>query len=102
MDIYITITGYKHYFGIGIFNIGDTFLIKPEPENPHDKYAVAVYSEKYGKCGYIADTKVTAVQGTEPAKSLYDLDIDGAKIKIRFIAGEYIIASLEKPANIIY
>ncbi len=101
-EIFVTITGYKHYFGIGIFNIGDTFKLMAEPDNPHDKYAVAVYSEKYGKCAYVANSTETAALGTEKAKSLYDLDIDGTEIKIKFLAGEYIIASFEKPEGVIY
>ena len=102
MEIYVTVTGYKHYFGIGIFNIGDTFILKSEPGNPQDKYAVAVYSGKFGKCAYIANSPGTIALGTESAKSLYDLNIDNTEIKIRFIAGEYIIASFEKPEGIIY
>lgn len=102
MEIFVTLTGYNHYFGIGVFDLGGTFILKPEPENPHDKYAVAVYSKKYGKCAYIANTSQTAALGTETAKSLYNLNIEGAEIKIRIIAGEYIIASFEKPEEIIY
>ena len=102
MEIFVTVTGYNHYFGKGIFNLGETFILRAEPDNPHDKYAVAVYSPKYGRCGYIANSRNTAALGTELASFLYDLDIDGTIIKIRFIADGYILASFDKPEKVIF
>ena len=96
MEVFVTVTGYSHYFGKGVFNLGETFILRSEPDNRHDRYAVAVYSPKYGKCGYIANSRHTAALGTELASSLCDSDINDTVIKIRFIADDYILASFDK------
>lgn len=50
--------------------VGDHFEMKREPDNEHDKAAVAVYRDKE-LVGYIATSANTVAFGTLPARSLF-------------------------------
>ncbi|MBQ6893074.1 MAG: HIRAN domain-containing protein [Clostridia bacterium] len=92
--MYITIAGYKHYFGLLPFSVGKLVTLVREVENAYDKNAIAVYQENYGKVGYVAATTETAAYGTEVAEQVLPHIGDGICAAIRFIAGEYVIAEL--------
>ena len=94
MELYITVTGHKHYYGLLPFYIGEVLFLKSEPDNLYDSKAVAVYSEKYGKVGFVAQSKEMRADGTVPASALFPLD-KTATATVRFIAGEYIIAEIK-------
>ncbi len=90
MNQFITITGYKHYYGLIPFSVGEGFLLSPEPDNIYDKDAVMVISPIYGKVGYVASQKETMAEGTISAKACNHY----TKVIVRFIAGDYIIAEI--------
>ena len=90
MNHFITITGYKHYYGLIPFSIGATFSLSPEPDNLYDEDAVAVVSPIYGKVGYVANQKDTMAEGTEGSA----LCKNHSEVIVRFIAGDYIIAEI--------
>lgn len=94
MDIYITITGFAHYFGKAAFDLGKTFSLKKEPGNDYDPRAIGVYCEKLGKCGYVANSPQTIAFGTMSAGALHDYMDKTARAQVKFIAGDYIIAKI--------
>ncbi|MBE7025935.1 MAG: DNA-binding protein [Ruminococcaceae bacterium] len=94
MSTYITITGQKHYFGLLPFSVDSIFSLKPEPDNQYDPYAIAVYTETYGKVGYVAQSPENRADGTVSASSLFSALKLPEKAIVRFIAGAFIIAEL--------
>ena len=94
MSAYITVTGYKHYFGLLPFAPDISFTLRKEPDNAYDEKAIAVYSDKYGKVGYVAQSADTKAHGTLSAYGIYDCFADTANVVVRFIAGEYVIAEM--------
>ena len=94
MNTFITITGFKHYFGLIPFAVGTSFFLRPETDNLHDKDAIAVISHIYGKVGYVANRKETVAEGTVSAASCRNHLKDDTTAIVRFLAGDYIIAEL--------
>ena len=57
------IAGFTYYDGLDVIErlkLGTAVNLKPEPENPHDPYAVAIYFEGK-KIGYIPQAKNSPV-----------------------------------------
>ncbi|MDD6308578.1 MAG: HIRAN domain-containing protein [Clostridia bacterium] len=94
MNVYVTITGYKHYFGSLPFSVSATLRLVRETDNQYDAAAIAVYHSAYGKVGYVAQRKEMIAHGTSSARSIAPFLSSNAKAIVRFIAGEFIIAEL--------
>ncbi len=95
MQLYITIAGHKHYFGLLPFYVGCELFLQAEPDNLYDSEAIAVYSTKYGKVGYVAQNDETRAGGTIPASILFPLAKKQTAI-VCFIAGDYVIAEIKQ------
>jgi len=93
-DFYITITGYRNYYGMSVFDLGQVVKLKKDTENEYDKFAIAVYVPKYDKVAYVANSAETIARGTNSAKGIYDFFSNETKAVIDFIAGDFIIARL--------
>lgn len=68
-DAFVTITGFSHYIVHDRVGEGYEVLLVREPENPHDEYAIAVYS-RGGKIGYVANRTDTVRKDTMSARQL--------------------------------
>ncbi len=100
MNLYLTITGQKHYFGMLPFTPGAVFSLCPEKNNPYDENAIAVVSPVYGIVGMVAQCEDTRAEGTLSASCLHPYLSQNTACVVRFIAGEYILAELfEKEAE---
>lgn len=66
-DTFVTVTGFKHYYGLAPFRIGRLIRCAKEPENPFDSDAVRAFLPCIGKVGYIANSPDTRAGGTESA-----------------------------------
>ena len=93
-DLYVTVTGIKHYFGLLPFNVGTTLLLLSEKDNEYDKHAIAVYREGYGKVGYVANNRQTKAEGTSSASSVWAYTAKGKLAEVQFIAGDYVLAKI--------
>ena len=52
-ELYVTITGSKHYYGLAPFKVGQKIKCVKEPDNPYDAKAIAVIHSDGSKLGYI-------------------------------------------------
>ena len=59
-NIFVTITGFQHYYGREPFQIGNLIRCAKEPGNPYESDAI-------GKVGYITNSPQTKAGGTESA-----------------------------------
>lgn len=71
-DKYITITGFKHYYGLKPFAIGNLIKCVKEPDNCFDSEAIRAVMPVIGKVGYVANSPDTAANGTMSAGRIYD------------------------------
>ncbi len=92
--MYITITGQKHYFGMLPFSVGETVILRPEPENVYDNRAIAVYTKVHGKSGMVAQSADMRADGTVSASAIYDKIGVECTATVRFIAGDFILAKV--------
>ena len=95
---FITVTHLDDYNAAGFCNPGTTLILKKVP-NEYDDEAIAVFSEKGSKYGYVANSSSTVAHGTHSAGYIYrDFDQECACI-IRFRLDDTAIAELIKEAS---
>ena len=83
--IFMTITGFKHYYDKKPLEVGRLVKLVKEPDNPYDNEAIAVTLPFIGKIGYVANSGKTVYAGTYSAGRLYDKIDDFAFAYIMFI-----------------
>ena len=69
-EINLTITGMRHYYGNGVFHVGDILRCRKEPENAYDAEAIQVLLPVYGKVGYIANSPYTVAKACQEENEL--------------------------------
>lgn len=89
---FITITGFTHYYGIKPFDIDRVVVLKKEPNNKHDKWAIAVIIPIFGKVGYVANSSHTIATGSLSATEIYNSFPDECVAFIRFTTQSKVIA----------
>lgn len=94
--IYITLVGTGYYYGNDFLKIGMKVQLKKEPDNRHDKEAIAVSCEGLGKIGYVANSPYTVIGESMSAGRLYDKIGETSAAKIRFITAKGIICQVCK------
>lgn len=80
-EVFVTVTGFKHYFISSPLYVGKCLRLVFEPENSIDKFAVAVYDGE-NKVGYVANSKDTVRKGTVSAAQLAEFTDKGAEAEI--------------------
>ena len=86
-DMYITITGMSHYYGLRPFAVGKKVKCVKDKKNPYDSEAIKVVMKEIGTVGYIANSPHTAATGTISAGRIYE------KVKKKFIVEVMFITS---------
>ena len=66
-NIFVTITGFQHYYGRESFQIGNLIRCAKEPGNPYESDAIRAFLPYIGKVGYITNSPQTKAGGTESA-----------------------------------
>ena len=94
-DVLVTVVGIRHYFGKEPFVVGKQVHLITEPGNKYDSKAIAVFCDKIGKCGYIANNPHTVKQGTVPAELLSAGFDVGCRAKTLYTDSDYVICSVE-------
>ena len=70
--MFVTVTGFSHYWDKKPFSIGQQFLCVKDPQNPYDSEAIAVFALGGYKVGYLANGVKTKANGTFSAARIYD------------------------------
>ena len=90
-EMYITITGFNHYFGLAPFKPGRKLHCCKDISNPYDDEAIAVLLYDLGKVGYVANSVHTVAKGTMSAGRIYDRVESNFTAECMFVAGGYVI-----------
>jgi len=70
--LYVTITGFRHYYGLRPLAVGNVICCRKEPDNSYDGEAIRCSLPVIGTVGYLANSPDTVAGGTMSAGRLYD------------------------------
>lgn len=90
-EMYITITGTKHYYGMRPFTVGKILKCKKEPNNPCDEDAIKVTMKEIGTVGYVANSPYTKAIGTMSAGRIYEKVQEKFHVEVMFITATKVI-----------
>lgn len=90
-ELYVTITGTTHYYGMRPFSIGKRIKCIKEKNNPFDNEAIKVTMKELGTVGYIANNPVTKATGTYSAGALQDKVKKKFHVEVMFITQSKVI-----------
>lgn len=93
-DVYITITGTNHYFGMTPFEIGKVLKCKKEKSNPYDDEAIKVVMKNLGTIGYVANSPYTKVRGTYSAGAMLGIVEKNFRVKVMFMTSTEVICKV--------
>ncbi len=99
-DYYVTITGFKHYYGLAPFRIGNLIRCSKEPNNPHDPDAIRCFLPQIGTVGYVANSPSTAAGGTLSAGRIYDRVPGRFYVRVCFTTQTKIICKVDLDAPV--
>ena len=92
---YVTITGFKHYYGTKPFAIGSVICCRKEPDNAFDSEAIRCSLPVIGTVGYIANAPNTVAGGTMSAGRIYDHVKKRFYVRVMFTTFTKIICRIE-------
>lgn len=93
-DLYITITGMNHYYGLVPFKVGQKLTCKKEKNNPFDNEAIKVVIKPLGTVGYVANSPYTKATGTYSAGAIKNKVKKKFKVKVMFITSSKVICKV--------
>ncbi len=99
-NIFITITGVNHYFGMKPFKVGKIFKIVKDDDNDYDEEAIRAELPMIDTIGYVANSTNTVYAGTISAGRLYDKIDDYAYAQTMFITHSSVIALVLPPEEV--
>ena len=70
--MYITVTGFSHYYSLKPFSIGNLVMCRKDGGNPYDHDAIKVCMPLLGTVGFIANSIDPIAGGTMSAGRIYD------------------------------
>ena len=94
-NIFVTITGFQHYYECEPFQIGNLIRCAKEPGNPYDSDAIRAFLPYIGKVGYIANSPQTKAGGTESASRIYERVPKRFYVRVLFTTCTKIICRVE-------
>ena len=98
-EMYMTIAGMDHYFGPRVLEKGMKVKLEKEPENEHDKEAIAVKRKGLGKVGYVANSPCTVQGESMSAGRIYDKIRDGAVAKVMYVMPKGVLCRITETGN---
>lgn len=98
-ELYVTIVGFSHYFGIQAFPIGAQISCLKEPQNAYDSEAIKATISVIGTVGYIANSVNTKANGTLTAGRIYDRVGESFTVRVLFTTSTKVIAKVEVPPD---
>ena len=90
-EMYVTITGFKYYYGASPFKIGKKVKCVKEPSNPYDSEAIKVVMKHIGTVGYIANSPYTSATGTMSAGRIWEKVGKKFYARVMFITSSKVI-----------
>lgn len=96
-NIFITITGVNHYFGMKPFKVGKIFKIVKDDDNDYDEETIRAELPMIDTIGYVANSTNTVYAGTISAGRLYDKINGYAYAQTMFITHPSVIALVLPP-----
>ncbi|WP_299523645.1 HIRAN domain-containing protein [uncultured Methanobrevibacter sp.] len=99
-DMYITLIGMKHYFGIKPFKKDGIIKLIKEKDNNYDYEAIKVEMRHAGQVAYVSNSTNTVIRGTMSAGRIYDKILDEDYAQIKFYNNEITIAKILTPDEI--
>lgn len=93
-EMYMTIAGMDHYFGPRVLEKGMKVKLEKEPENEHDREAIAVKCKGLGKIGYVANSPWTVQGESMSAGRIYDKIGDGAVAKVMYVTPKGVLCRI--------
>ncbi len=93
--LYITVTGFAHYYGKKPFAIGNVLVCEKDPSDKFDSEAIAVKLPIIGKVGFVANGRATVAGGTMSAGRIYDKVEDKFYARVIFTTQSKIICRVE-------
>ena len=94
-EIYVTVTGFAHYYQKKPFAIGNLLACVKTPANKYDSEAMEVRLPVIGKVGFIANSPASVAGGTTSAGRVYDKVEDVFYIRVMFTTQSKIICRVE-------
>lgn len=91
---YVTITGFKYYYGVTPFRVGKKVKCVKEPSNPYDSEAIKVVMKHIGTVGYIANSTYTVATGTMSAGRIWDKVGKKFYVRVMFITSSKVICKV--------
>lgn len=93
---FVTITGFKNYFGSRPFRVGALVRCEKQPDNPYDGEAIRCTMPGLGEVGYIANSIQTVAGGTMSAGRVYDKVPTKFYVRVMFTTFTKIICRVDE------
>lgn len=93
---FVTITGFRNYFGIQPFRIGRLIRCEKEPDNIYDNESIRCTLPVIGTVGYIANSTGTVAGGTMSAGRVYDKVDRRFYVRVMFTSFTKVICRVEE------
>lgn len=93
-ETFVTIIGFKHYYGKNIFAVGSLIKCVKEPDNTYDSEAIRCEYFPLKKVGYIANSVNTVANGTSSAGRIYDSVKRKFYVRVMFATYSHIICKI--------
>lgn len=94
-EMYVTVTGFSHYYGKKPFSIGNVLICTKDPSNKYDSEAISVRLPIIGQVGYISNSPYVMAGGTISAGRIYDKVNDKFYIRVMFTTQSKVICRIE-------
>ncbi len=101
-DRFITITGFKYYYGTRPLQIGALVKCIKEPDNSYDQEAIKAVMPMIGTVGYVANSPSTVAGGTMSAGRIYDHVKRQFYVRVMFTTFTKVICKIEFGSNEAY
>lgn len=98
-ELYVTVTGFSHYYGKKPFVVGNVLICEKEPGNRYDSEAIAVRLPLVGTVGFVANSTNNTAVGTMSAGRVYDKVEDKFYVRVMFITDSKVICHVENDAK---
>lgn len=94
-NMYVTITGFAHYYQKRPFEVGNVLICEKDPSNKYDSEAIIALLPIIGQVGYLANSVQNVAGGTMSAGRIYDKVDDRFYVRVCFITQSKIICRVE-------
>ena len=93
-DVYVTLTGFNHYYGFKPFAIGRRIRCVKEPYNLYDGEAIRAEMDHIGTVAYVANSPNTVTLGTSSAGFVGHLVKKKFMVEVMFMTNTKIICKI--------